>query len=71
MAGVTAGVGILIFLTGVGAVPGAAITTASGVTGAMIYNQCNNVAQNISNNGKEACELTFNQTKLKCDAIKP
>lgn len=71
MVGVTAGVGILISLTGVGAVAGAAITTASGATGGMIYNQCNNVAQNISNNGKEACELAFNLTKLKCDAIKP
>lgn len=71
MAGVTAGVGILISLTGVGAVAGAVITTASGATGGMIYNQCNNMAQNISNNGKEACELDFNKTKLKCDAIKP
>jgi len=71
MVGVTAGVGILISLTGVGAVPGAAITTAAGATGGMIYNQCNNVAQNISNNGKAACELALNQTKLKCDAIKP
>lgn len=71
MIGVTAGVGILIALTGVGAVPGASIVTAAGATGGMIYNQCNNMAQNIAINGKEACELDFNKTKLKCDAIKP
>jgi hypothetical protein len=69
MAGVTAGTGVLLFLSGVGAVPGGLLTAAAGTTGTMIYNQCNNMATNISANAKADCAMIFDLSKLKCESI--
>lgn len=71
MVGVTAGLGALAALTGVGAIPGGILMGASATSGTVLYNYCSNTAQNIFNNAKIACDLSFNQNKLKCDAIKP